>query len=59
MKHINFLAAQRACLKLVVSLLDRKVRNITLPMGRVGPSRTMAFAFAPACNQRRTSVTGR
>jgi hypothetical protein len=57
MKHINFMAAQRACVKLLVSLLHGKVRTITLPIGRVGPPRTMAFAFARVCNRRRRSVS--
>ena len=59
MKHINFMAAQRACVKLVVSLLHSKVRTISLPIGRVGPRPTMAFAFVPACSRGRRSVTGR
>jgi hypothetical protein len=56
MKHINFIAVQRACVKLLVALLQGKVRTITLRIGRVGPTRTIAFAFVPACDQRRRSV---
>jgi hypothetical protein len=59
MKRINFEAAQRACAQLVVSLLHRKVRTITLPNRRVGPRWAMAVAFAPACIQRRGNVARR
>jgi hypothetical protein len=59
MKHINFMAAQRAFAQLVVSLLHRKVRTITLPARRVGAPWAMAVAFAPTCIQRRRNVTRR
>jgi hypothetical protein len=53
------MAAQRACAQLVVSLLHRKVRTITLPNRRVGPRWAMAVAFAPARIQRRGNVARR